>query len=79
METARGSNLDKMSMTRTLMGRRCGRAIGGIACVQAAKVSIETDGAISLMGGKDDVRGGEGFHEVNITGKCGMMGGRETT
>ena len=79
METARGSTPGKMSMTRTSMGRRCGRARGGVACAQDAKVTLEMDGTILLMGEKGDVKGGEGFHEVNVIGKGGMMGGRETT
>ena len=52
---------------------------GGVACAQASKVIIGTDGAISLMGGKDEVRGGHGFHDVIVTTGGGRTGGRETT
>ena len=41
------------------------------------KVTIDTDGAILLMGIKDE--GGKGFHDVIITVKYGVTGGRVTT
>ena len=79
MRIARGSILGKMSMTLTSMGMRGGRAMRGVVCAQVEKVTIDMDSSIPLMGRKDDVRGGEGFHEVSIIGKDGMMGGREAT
>ena len=54
-------------------------ATGGVACAQATKVTIDTDGAIPLMGKKDEVRGGQGFHDVIVTIEDGVTGGRETT
>ena len=77
--TARGSALGRMSTTHTPMGRWCvGNALGE-ACAQVAKVTIDMDGAIPLMGGKDEVRGGKGFHDVVIRVKYGVTGGRVTT
>ena len=55
------------------------RATGGIACAHAAEVNIDTYGVIPFMGGKDKVRGGEGFQEVIMTRKEGMTRRRETT
>ena len=54
-------------------------ATRGVACAQAVKVTIETDGAIPLMGRNDEVKGGKGFHDVVITVKYGVTGGRLTT
>ena len=53
------------------------RVMGGIACAHVAKVIIDTDGVSPFMGGKEKARGGEGFHEVIMTGKDGMARGRE--
>ena len=65
--------------THTPMIRWCVGDTGGVACAQAAKVTIDIDGAIPLMGEKDEVRGGQGFHDVIITIEDGVTGGRETT
>ena len=75
----RGSDLGKMSTTHTSTGRWSVGATRGVACAQAAKVTIDTDGAISLMCGKYEVRGGQGFHDVIITIKDGVTGGRVST
>ena len=68
-----------MSTTHTLMGRWCVGATLGAAYAQVAKVTIDIDGAIPLMGEKDEVRGGQGFHDVIITVEDGVTSGRETT
>ena len=49
------------------------------ACAEAVKVTIDTDGGIPLMGGKDEVRGGQGFYDVFITIEDGVTRGRGTT
>ena len=54
-------------------------ATEGVACAQAVKVTIDTDGAILFMGRKDELRGGHGFHDVIITIEDGVTRGRETT
>ena len=64
MTTAGGSGLDKMAMTHIMTRGWSMRATGGIASAHAVEVNIDTDGIILFMGGKDKVRGGEGFHEV---------------
>ena len=68
-----------MSTTHTPTVRWSVGATAGVACAQATKVTIGTDGAIPLMGGKDEVKGGHGFHEVVITKEGGMTGVREAT
>ena len=54
-------------------------ATGGVACAQAMKVTIDMNGAILLMGRKEEVRVGQGFHEVVITIEDGVTGERDTT
>ena len=68
-----------MSTTHASTVRWSVRATGGVACAQVVKVTIDMDGAIPLMGRKDEVRGGQGFHDVIITIEDGVVGGRETT
>ena len=74
-----GSDLGKMSTTHTPMVRWSVGATGGVACAEITKFTMGTGGAIPLMGGKDEVRGGRGFHDVVITIEDGVTGGRETT
>ena len=52
---------------------------GGVTCAEIMRVTMGTGGAIPLMGGKDEVRGGRGFHDVVIVIEDGVTGGRETT
>ena len=77
--TTRGSDVGKMSTTHTLMVRLCVGATRGVAYAQAVKFTIDTNGAILIMGGKDEVRGGQGFHDVIITIEDEVTGERETT
>ena len=79
MHTVRGSVLGRMSTTHTPMVRWSVGATGGVACAQAVKFTIEMDGAILLMGRKDEVTGGQGFHDVIITIEGGVIGGMEIT
>ena len=74
-----GSDLGKMSTTHTPTVRWSVGATGGVTCDQAMKFTIDTDGAIPFMGGKDEVMDGQGFHDVIITIEDGVTGGRETT
>ena len=46
---------------------------------RAAEVNMGKGGVIPVMGGKDEVMGGEGFQEDILTGTVGMTRGRETT
>ena len=71
--------MGKMSTTHTPTVRWSVGATGGVACAQAMKFTIDMDGSIPLMGGKEEVRGGQGFHDVIITIEDGVTGGRETT
>ena len=68
-----------MSTTHPPKGKWCVGVALGTTCVQVAKVTIDMEGAIPLMGGKDEVRGGNNFHDVIITIEDGVIGGRETT
>ena len=77
--TARGSALGRMSTTYTLTGRWCVGAALGVACAQVMKATIYTVGAIPPMGGKYEVQGGKGFHDVFITKEGEIIGGSETT
>ena len=79
MHSLKGSNLGRMSTNHTPTVRWSVGAIGGVACAQAVKVTIGMDGAIPLMGGKDEVRGGHGFHDVIIAIEYGVTRGREKT
>ena len=63
-----------MSTTHTPTVRWSVGATRGVACAQAAKVTIDTNGSIPLMGGKDEVGGGQGFHDVIITIEDGVSG-----
>ena len=71
--------MGRMSTTHTPIVRWSVGAIGGVACAEVTKVTIGMDGAILFMGGKDEVRGGHGFHDVIIAIEDGVTGGRETT
>ena len=53
-------------------------ATKGVACADIMKVTIGMGGAIPFMGGKDEVRGGNGFHDVIIAIEYGVTRGRET-
>ena len=75
----RGSILGRMSTTHTATVRWSVGAIGGVVCVQAMKVTIGMGGVIWFMGGKDEVKGGHGFHDVIITIEDGVTRGRDTT
>ena len=77
--TARGSDLGRILTTRTLKGGWCGGDALGATCAQVMKFTIGMDGVIPLMGGKDEVRGGKGFHDVVITVEYGVASGRVTT
>ena len=77
--SAGGSDLGKMSTTHTPMVRWTVGASVGVSSAEIMKVTIGTGGAIPFMGGKDEVRGGHGFHDVIITIEYGVVGGRETT
>ena len=77
--TVRGSDLGTMSTSHTSMGRWCVGATGGVACAQTMKLTIDTDGDIPFMGGKDEVSGGQGFHNAIITIEYGVTGGKGTT
>ena len=63
-----------MSTTHTLTSRWCVGAALGVDCSQVMKVTIDMDGAIPLMRGKDEVRGGKGFHDFVITVKYWVTG-----
>ena len=79
MHSARGSDLGKMSTTHTLTVRWSVGATGGVACVEIMKVTIGMGGAIPFMGGKDEVRGGHGFHDGIIIIEYRVTGGRDNT
>ena len=57
---------------RTLKIGWCGGISLGEVCALVAKVTIDMDGAILLMSGKDEARGGKGFHDVIITVEDGV-------
>ena len=79
MHSVGGTVLCNMSTTHTPMVRWSVGAPRGVACAKIRKVTIGTGAAIPFMGGKDEVRGGHGFHDVIIRIEDGVTGGRETT
>ena len=74
-----GSDLGRMSTTHMPMVRWSVRATEGVACAQAMKFTIGMDGAIPFMGKKDEVRGGQGFHDFIIKIEDRVTGLWETT
>ena len=62
-----GSDLVRLFTTHMPMVRWSVGATEVVACAQAVKVTIDTDGAILVMGMKDEIRGGQGFHDVVVT------------
>ena len=71
--------MGRMAMTHIQTRWWYMRAIGGMAGTWAAEVNMDRGGVIPVMGGKDEVMGGEGFQKVILTGTEGMTRGRETT
>ena len=51
--TTRGIDMGIISNTRTLTRGGCGGTALGEVCAQVSKFTIDTDGAIPLMGRKD--------------------------
>ena len=74
-----GSDRGKMSTTHTSTVRWSVGATGGITCVEIIKFTMGMGASIPLMGGKDEVRGGRGFHDVFIAIEDGVTRGRDTT
>ena len=71
--------MGRMAMTHIRTRWWYMRAIGGMAGTRAAKVNVDRGGVIPVMGGKNEVMGGEGFQEDILMGTEGMTRGRETT
>ena len=71
--------MGRMAMTHIRTRWWYMRAIGGMAGTRATEVNMDRGGVIPVMGGKDEVMGGEGFQEDILTETEGMTRGRETT
>ena len=68
MATAVGSAMGRMAMNHIQTRWWYIRAIGGMAGTRAVEVNMEMGGVIPVMGGKDEVMGGEGFQEDILMG-----------